>query len=161
MKNVMVTLLLFREKDAEPKQEAQHAKQPITESVDGPTKEAKQKTVKDSVVAVRKQKKIGNLRQFYIGQFELRVNGEEENRLTKITDKLIELGEPDFKTTTKFLVRNNLVFAHLMDSVGDSYLTALYIMNIFASDTPGNREFIPKKARNKDTEKIEIGRAHV
>ena len=41
-----------------------------------------------------------------------------------------------------------------MDSVGDSYLAALYIMNIFDSDTPGNKELIPKKARNKDTEKI-------
>ena len=67
MKNFMVTLLLFREKNADPKQAAQHAKQPITENVDGPTKEAKQKILKDSMVAVRKQKKIGDLRQLYMG----------------------------------------------------------------------------------------------
>jgi hypothetical protein len=41
-----------------------------------------------------------------------------------------------------------------MDSIDDNYLAALYLMNVFDSDTPGNREFIPKRAKTKDTEQL-------
>ena len=77
MKNVMVTMLLFREKDEDPKQEAQHAKQPITVNVDAPSSLAKRRIEQTALADIRRQKKMGDLRQFYIGQFELRLNGEE------------------------------------------------------------------------------------
>ena len=50
--------------------------------------------------------------------------------------------------------KHNVVFAHLMDTTGDSYLAALYLMKIGELTKQGNTAFIPKKAKNKDTEKL-------
>ena len=41
-----------------------------------------------------------------------------------------------------------------MDSSGDSYLAALYLMKVGHASNQGNTDFIPKKAKNKDTEKL-------
>ncbi len=41
-----------------------------------------------------------------------------------------------------------------MDTTGDSYLAALYLMKIGDASTQGNTDFIPKKDKNKDTEKV-------
>ena len=35
-----------------------------------------------------------------------------------------------FKAVCKFMSKHNVVFAHLMDTTGDSYLAALYLMKI-------------------------------
>ena len=77
-------MLLFREKDEDPKEEAQHAKQPITVNVDAPSSAAKQKIEQTALADIRRQKKMGDLRQFYIGQFELRLNGEERKYIAEI-----------------------------------------------------------------------------
>ena len=156
MKNIMVTMILLREKDEDPKLEAQHAKKEITVNVIAPNLAEKRKIENTAKSDIRKQKKAGNLRQFYIGQFELRLNGEEQIYIESIENKLITRNDnaEDFGKTAKLLVRSNAVFAHLMDSVGNSYLAGFYLMNFFDSETQGNREFIPKKARNRDTEKL-------
>ena len=48
--------------------------------------------------------------------------------------------------------KHNVVFAHLMDTTGDSYLAGLYLMKSIDSNIPDNTAFVPQKAKNKDTE---------
>ncbi len=36
----------------------------------------------------------------------------------------------DFKAVCKFMSKHNVIFAHIMDSTGDSYLAGLYLMKI-------------------------------
>ncbi len=58
----------------------------------------------------------------------------------------------DFRKPCKLLRAHNVVFAHLMDSTGDSYLAGLYMMKITDPDS-ANKAFEPKRANNKDIEK--------
>jgi len=51
------------------------------------------------------------------------------------------------------LADRNVIFAHLMDIKGHSYLNAIYLMNLSDSDTKG-RAFEPKKIKNKDGDKL-------
>ncbi len=58
----------------------------------------------------------------------------------------------DFKADCKFMSKHNVVFAHLADTTGDSYLSALYFIEINDSDNQGNTAFVPKKPRTKTLE---------
>ena len=62
-----------------------------------------------------------------------------------------EAAAEDFKAICKFMSKHNVIFAHLMDTTGDSYLAALYLMKIGDASNQGNTDFIHKKAKNKDT----------
>ena len=48
------------------------------------------------------------------------------------------------------------MFSHLMDSTGDSYLEAIYVMNLSASNFNDSKrlEFDPKRIKNKSGDKI-------
>ncbi len=59
----------------------------------------------------------------------------------------------DFRKTGKLLKAHNVGFAHFMDSTGDSYLAGLYMMKIRDTESR-NTAFEPKRAKNKDTEKL-------
>jgi hypothetical protein len=59
-----------------------------------------------------------------------------------------------FYDTTRLLKKHNVAFAHLMDTTGDSYLAAIYLMKIRVAGDQENIAFIPKKAKSKDTEKL-------
>ena len=50
----------------------------------------------------------------------------------------------------------NVVFSHLMSSTGDSYLEAIYVMNLTASDWGESKrlEFDPKRIKNKSGDRI-------
>ncbi len=100
-----------------------------------------------------------NLRQFYIGQFELRVDEADLSWLKKdIEDRMLIRGEEgtgkEFTDTCKFLKQHNVIFANLMDSTGNSYLAGLYLMKVTPADSQGNTAFEPKTKKNKDTEKL-------
>ena len=62
----------------------------------------------------------------------------------------------DFKRLTSILKVKNVVFSHLMDSTGDSYLEAIYVMNLSASNFNDSKrlEFDPKRIKNKSGDKI-------
>jgi len=59
----------------------------------------------------------------------------------------------DFAKVATMLKNKNVIFGNLMDMTGDSYLEAIYIMQLFDSETKG-KAFEPKKARNRNTDKI-------
>ena len=49
--------------------------------------------------------------------------------------------------------KHNVSFAHLMDTTGDSYLAALYLMKIGDASNQGNTDFIQKKQKTR-TDKL-------
>ena len=109
------------------------------------------------------RRKYGKLEQFYIGSFDLRVSADEEAFLKQMENQMKRRGgtiasteASDFKKLTSILKSKNVVFAHLMDSTGDSYLEAVYVMNLTASNfNDGKRlEFDPKRIKNKCGDKI-------
>ena len=190
LKNVMVTMILYREKEADPKKEKQKEDEvgeiPVHIDFEKGTSAADAKIItkhiiklgenieKDAQATVvttgrgrnykktitpSKDKHLKNLKQFYIGQFELKVDETDLKWLKdEVEDQMLirndELTRKTFYETTKFLSKHNVVFAHLMDTTGDSYLAGLYLMKIQDSKNPGNTAFIPKKDKNKDTEKL-------
>ncbi len=82
-----------------------------------------------------------NLKQFYIGQFELRLDeadlsnlkNEVENRMLIRKD---EATAKQFNDSTRLLKKHNVVFTHLMDTTGDSYLARLYLMRRTPPSSP-------------------------
>ena len=75
-----------------------------------------------------------------------------------VEDRMLIRKEPetakDFYATTRLLKKHNVVFEHLMDTTGDSYLAAVSLMKIRAAGDQNITAFIPKKAKSKDTEKL-------
>ena len=71
---------------------------------------------------------------------------------------LASIEASEFNHLTSLLKSKNVVFSHLMDSTGDSYLEAIYVMNLTASDfgKDGSKclEFDPKRIKNKSGDKI-------
>ena len=117
---------------------------------------------KDSRKSMRKR---GKLEQFYIGSFDLRVSADDEEFLNKIENHMMRRGgtlasieASEFNHLTSLLKSKNVVFSHLMDSTGDSYLEAIYVMNLTASDwgKDGSKhlEFDPQRIKNKSGDKI-------
>ena len=50
--------------------------------------------------------------------------------------------------------KENVIFANLMDSLGGSYLAAVYLTKVAPSHSQINTARQPKKAKKKDTDKI-------
>ena len=157
----MVTMILSREKEADPKKEMLKEKEveetPVHIDFEKGTTagEAKSQTkhiielgakveafAQDTVVVKgrgrnykktitpSKDKHLKNLKQFYIGQFELKVDETDLKWLKdEVEDQMLirndELTRKTFYETTKFLSKHNVVFAHLMDTTGESYLAVL------------------------------------
>ena len=74
-----------------------------------------------------------NLKQFYIGSFELKIDDTDLKWLkNEIEDRMLirkdEATTEDFRTVCKFMSKHNVFFAHLMDTTGDSYLAGIYLM---------------------------------
>ena len=59
----------------------------------------------------------------------------------------------EFGRVTKMLADRNVIFGHLMDVKGNSYLKAVSLMNLSDSDTKG-RAFEPKKVKHIDGHKV-------
>ena len=115
--------------------------------------------------SVKARRKYGKLEQFYIGSFDLRVTADDEEFLKKVENHMMRRGgtiasieASEFKRLTSILKSKNVVFAHLMDSTGDSYLEAVYVMNLTAStfNAAGSKrlEFDPKRVKNKCGDKV-------
>ena len=95
----------------------------------------------------------------------MRVSADDEDFLNQIENHMMRRGgtiasieASEFNRLTSLLKSKNVVFSHLMDSTGDSYLEAIYVMNLTASDWggEGNKrlEFDPKRIKNKSGDKI-------
>ena len=158
-----ITLILFRRAaagDAE-----------ATVNVLGDGKALKNKTraqgkrilerVKDK--SARHARKYGDLEQFYIGSFDLRVDGVEEAFLKSVQNKMLRRSGTvptpeggDFKRLAAILKSKNIVFAHLMGTTGDSYLEAMYVMNLADSNFEQSKrlEFDPKRIKNKSGSQV-------
>ena len=165
-KVLSITLILFRLADA--------GDAKATVSVPGVSGEKSKEDVrkdakKDQANAANKsakaKRKYGKLEQLYIGSFDLRVSAEDEEFLKQVENHMMRRGgtidsaeASEFKRITSLLKSKNVVFAHLMDSTGDSYLEAVYVMNLTASDfgkdDSKRLEFDPKRIKNKCGDKI-------
>jgi hypothetical protein len=161
-----ITLILFRLADA--------GDAKATVSVPGVSgQKAKEAVRKDAewhqeIVAkesTKARRKYGKLYQFYIGSFDLRVSADEEEFLKTMENQMMRRGgtiasaeASEFKQLTSLLKSTNVVFSHLMKSTGDSYLEAIYVTNLTASDfgTDGSKrlEFDPKRVKHKCGDKI-------
>ena len=165
-KVLSITLILFRLADAG------DAKATVSVSgvsgdkakdvVRNDAKKRQESVAKDSA---KSRRKYGKLEQFYIGSFDLRVSADDEEFLKKVENHMMRRGgtiesmeASEFKRLTSILKSKNVVFAHLMDSTGDSYLEAVYVMNLTAStfnDAGSKRlEFDPKRIKNKCGDKV-------
>jgi len=151
-KTYSVTMILFREPD-----EGDSKAKTVSINVDAGSKAQKRKIVEqaeDDIKQLRKQKSYSKLKQFYIGSFDIRLSKSEYDYLDGQTDSLIMRGDnKEFGRVTKMLADRNVIFGHLMDVKGNSYLKAIYLMNLSNSDTKG-RAFEPKKAKNRDGHKM-------
>ena len=98
------------------------------------------------------------LTQLYIGDSEVKATVADVRYLKSISDKTLkrdyEGTQEDFKRVAKFLDDGNAEFNEMMRTYGRSYLAAIYIMNARPSHSQINTSFIPKKAKNRDDEKI-------
>ena len=113
-----------------------------------------------------KTRKFRDLRQFYIGTFDIRLDGVDLEWLQSVHETLIrkdrkvgvdkdgnDIFDPDFPKMVKLMIDKNVIFKDLMESTGNSYLEAVYLMNITDSETKG-RAFEPRKRKNRDTAKV-------
>ena len=157
-------MILFRKKEPGEKKPP-----PPTENVDPVAKNLEE--VRGTKAKLQKQKGVADLVQFYIGSFDVKLDYLDHSYLQSVEDMLLRRGEgkrggdkkgtkkenkttaADFAKVAKLLVSKNVMFANLMDMTGNSYLEAIYLMNIFDSDTKGNK-FEPKSKRHRDTDKI-------
>ena len=163
-KVLSITLILFRLADAGdakatvsvPGVSGEKAKENVR-------KEAKQDQATVANKSAKAKRKYGKLEQFYIGSFDLRVTADDEaflkdmeNRMTRRGGTIASAEASDFKHLTSILKSKNVVFSHLMDSTGDSYLEAIYVMNLTASNFNDSKrlEFDPKRIKNKSGDKI-------
>jgi len=163
-KTYSVTMILFRK--AEDQEEKQTEAQNMTINVSAATKE-ETASVKKQV----KKRTFADLVQFYVGTFDVSLDNVDHLYLQSDEDMLLRRGEgkrggdkkgtkkvnkttaADFAKVAKLLASKNVIFSNLMDMSGNSYLEAIYLMNIFTSDTEG-KAFEPKTKKNRDTEKI-------
>jgi hypothetical protein len=158
-----ITMILFRVKDRSGE------KQEVTVNVDGVGGEGAKQDMREIGKKVKNEltnknnktrRKCGDLEQFYIGTFDLRIDKLDLDFLKKVENQMMRRGGTaegsDFKRLAQLLMSKNVAFSHLMDSTGKSYLEAIYVMDVFDSGfKDSNRvEFDPKKRKNKDTEKV-------
>jgi hypothetical protein len=102
-----------------------------------------------------KRRMFKGLHQFFIGSFDMRLNGEEEKFMNDSREQLIDkvVDKKAFKRIVELLIQKNVIFKDLMESTGKTYLRALYIFQSERTDKTG-KAFEPKKSRNRDDEKI-------
>ena len=151
-KTYSATMILFREPD-----DGDTKTKTMSVNVASSSKKEKQDIIEqaeEDIKQIRKQKTYSKLKQFYLGSFDLRLTGNEYEYLQGQTDKMIHRGsDPNFRRVADMLIDGNVIFANLMSQNGQSYLKAIYIMNLTNSDTRG-RAFEPKRVKNRDGEKI-------
>ena len=145
-------MILFREPD-----DGDTKTKTMSVNVASSSKKEKQDIIEqaeEDIKQIRKQKTYSKLKQFYLGSFDLRLTGNEYEYLQGQTDKMIHRGsDPNFRRVADMLIDGNVIFANLMSQNGQSYLKAIYIMNLTNSDTRG-RAFEPKRVKNRDGEKM-------
>ena len=153
MKTYSATMILFKQHDAGDKNEE------VTVNVETHSKAAKEALIKkfkdenkekyDKTTKTR-QRKHGDLRQFYIGTFDLKLDPIEYAWLNDNVDRMIrrERDNGDFKKAWMLLSSQSVVFSDLMDSTGKTYLAAMYLTNLTDSDTKGD-VFVPKKSEDE------------
>ncbi len=109
-------------------------------------------------VRPNKNRHMINLKQFYIGEFEARIIRDEKLWLQNDVGKRMLIREQeatgdDFRKVCNWLRKENVIFANLMDSTGDSFLAAVYLTKVTDEPSQIHTAFQPKKAKNKNTEK--------
>ena len=153
------TMILFKHVD----DWSTESKQPPTFTLPTESAANKKHAIKrtaDEIQELRVQgplkRKLRDLRQYYIGSFNVRLDGYEMFQLEKLKDLVIrrDTDKEDFKTMLKIFKSKNLVFRDLMESPnGESYLHAMLVMKITKVST-NTLEFEPKRQKNKDTNKV-------
>ena len=156
--NMMITLLLFREKASDDKKKSD---QDITANIDfreGTTiaeAQAIKKNIRETgAKGTKKLKHLQGLEQFYYGDFEMRVTKADLKWLKDdITERMHirkeEATRESFHKFCKWLRKRNAVFDEMMDRFGDSYLAAVYPLKIKDAHSQINTSFIPKKAKTE------------
>ena len=154
IKTYSATMILFKKVDDWTKEKKKQPDPTLLVNVDA---ELKQEV---------KTRKFRDLRQFYIGTFDIRLDGVDLEWLQSVHETLIrkdrvvgkdkdgnDIFDPDFPKMVKLMIDKNVIFKDLMESTGNSYLEAVYLMNITDSETKG-RAFEPRKRKNRDTAKV-------
>ena len=97
------------------------------------------------------------LEQYDISVLDINLNEEEHDWLSEYLDRLVRKKEhpKDFSKVIKFMCRKNKIFAHHWETSGESYLAAIYLMNLIESETTGNA-FEPKRVKNRNTQRIGV-----
>ena len=129
----MVTMILFREKEDD-KKEKQREKQNTETTVNIDFAEGT--TVADALEQKDELRELGNqfakkleyaknLKQFFIGSFELTIDDIDHKWLKdEIGDRMLirkeEATAQNFKAICKFMSKHNDIFAEMMDHFGDS-----------------------------------------
>ena len=158
------TVILFRKGEA-----GEDKPPPPSENVSATAKNLAD--ARDTKASLKKQKGVADLVQFYIGTLDARLDNIDHLYFQSVEDMLLRRGEgkrggdvkgtkkenkttaADFAKVVRLLASKNVIFAHLMDMSGNSYLEAIYLMNMFDSDTK-HKHFEPKLKRNRDADKI-------
>ena len=84
---------------------------------------------------------MGELRQYYIGSFNVVLNDLEMQYLEKHVEHLVrkDRDKKDFEEIVRILKSKNLVFNDLMETPnGHTYLAALTLMNVNKVDNEKN-----------------------
>ena len=105
-----------------------------------------------------KLKYAKNLKQFFIGTFELTIDDTDRKWLTdEIEDRMLirkeEATAQYFKAICKYMSERNVIFEEMMSRFGDSYLAAVYPMKVKDVDARGTT-FVPKRVKNKNKTKF-------
>ena len=111
-----------------------------------------EKTEKKAEARIRKYR---DLKQYYIGSFNVRLDGLEMRFLEKLINRTVRRQEDPkvFKEMLKLFDSKNLVFKDLMKSDASEYLAALVLKDVVKVNT-NTLNFEPKRQRNKDTTKV-------
>ena len=163
LKNVGLTIILYREKESD-KAEKQRDKQSTETTVN--IDFAKGTTVEDAHEEQELLRQIGdtfpakmkyNVKQFYIGDFNLTIDDTDRKWLKdEMEDRMLmrkeEATAEKFRSFCKFMSKHNENFSEMMERFGDSYLAAVYPMRL--RDLAEGKTFVPKHTKNKDTEKL-------
>ena len=156
--NIMITLLLFREKEVDDKKKSD---QDITVNIDfrEGTTTAEALAIKKNIreagaKGTKKMKHLQGLEQFYYGDFEARVTKADLKWLKEdVTERMLlrkdELTKEAFFKLCKWLRKRNSIFDDMMDRFGDSYLAAIYPLKVRDAHSQLNRAFIPKQAKTE------------
>ena len=138
------TLILFRKAEDWNVGESDPKGKDSTINVKTTTEE--EKTEKKAEARIRKYR---DLKQYYIGSFNVRLDGLEMRFLEKLIHRTVRRQEDPkvFKDMLKLFDPNNLVFKDLMKSDASEYLAALVLKDVVKVNTD-TLNFEPKRQRN-------------